>query len=238
MMMLFYAHLLCVLVFVVACSHPLQLLFWPLPGKDLFPFGGYSAGSHQRRLHQLAYRQLRWAVVWYCVVMGFVHLYSDAHEQLVARREAARMQPAPYRCLDNFDWSALTAAQKTSEYMLGDDAAEQRCAAYLARTRAGVWPSPLGVLVDTLLVMPVRCINAVADAFGAGVSSFLSHFSALLQLYMVFVLPAGALVLLWLWPWIRVCLWARPSVQYNEPQRASTVCIEAFDNDNGIKLIQ
>lgn len=191
--MLFYAHAICLFVFLGSCYHALAVLIYP-DGfhKDVLPSCNrtFALIQTQRR----AWRRIRWGVFWYCVVTGFAHVYCKNQDELVAHREATRMQPFPFGCGMNQDWSSLTMAERVRERWLGERAVEERCAEYLARYDASIWPNPLMVLADTLVLVPCRWIDSVSDAFGSGLSHLLSHFGWVMQGVLVLVIPVSILV--------------------------------------------
>ena len=130
-------------------------------------------------------------------MLGYVHAYDSERRSILAKRDAALAMQPPFGCLQPGDWQTLGWAQ-TAQYTFYSQ--EDSCALYLERTNVNTWPNPIMVLTDTLLVMPLRTMERVADSLALALHTFLSHFSWSMQSYLLLLLPIGIVCTVWLWP--------------------------------------
>lgn len=191
---LLLAHVSIALVLLVCVRHHLLVL----AGLAAPSFGYAHKEFDLACARQRAFRALQFAFVWHCLLTGFVHLYHAEHLRLCARRDAALAQPVPYGCAGNWNWEALSYPERVHEALLAN--ALERCARYEESITIDVYPNLLLVLVDTVVLAPLRAVDQVADAFGESVARFLRHFSWLFQLVLLAIAPACVLLLVWFWP--------------------------------------
>jgi hypothetical protein len=198
-------------------------------GRRVFDYAHktFDIGCVQRR----AVRRLQCAFAWHCLLTGFVHIYHAEHLRLWALREAAMSQPVPYGCGGNWDWDRLTLTERIRDTVLTDTVA--RCAEYLRLTTIDVYPNAIVVLLDTLILAPLRAVDSVADTLGTAVAHFLSHFSWLFQLVMVALVPVVALLAFLYWPAPTA---VQPIQQRLRPKQIkdeeNTLVIEEIDDDD------
>lgn len=114
-----------------------------------------------RRARARAWRRLYGAAGIFLLVVAYAHVYEAERGRLEAEREGVLSQPPPYGCAGNTDWDSLPVTEKLTG---GHD--PERCERYLLALRRSTWPNPLGVLIDTLFVVPARALDAASDAFG------------------------------------------------------------------------
>ena len=156
--------------------------------------------------HARAWACIRHATAWVVLALGAAHVYGAEHDRLVAERTSARMQQPPFHCgTGSLEWDALSLPVRAM-HTLYPTSAEQSCAEYLRRCERDVWPNPLVVFADVVIVVPMRWIDGVSDGVGHALHSFLSHFG-LVQQWALLVVVACVVVALCLGrallaPWV------------------------------------
>lgn len=182
---------------VEAFAYPEQVMYRPHdPIKVKLPQSGNVEREAVIKLQESAIRLLVKSTLCYLLLIGFMHAYGREHERLVADRDAALQQTPPYHCQGNDQWSDVPWT-KAIQMAIMPSTAEAECANYLARIHRSVWANPLYVLVDIIVLVPMRWVDAISDSVGASVAHFLSHFSFLLQGYFLLLIPL--LVIVWMW---------------------------------------
>lgn len=169
------------------------------------PKGVIQTQRDREDLRARAFHRLVWKSTILLVLWSACLIYNHEHTALKAVRDAAQRQPLPWYCerpptvgddrrrpIQSLVVPAAATWTETfqSAYYVWDPVAREReCADLLARRRMDVWPNPIYVVVDTLLLAPMRAVDRVADTVGHAVSSFLGHFGYLVQAYILVLVP-------------------------------------------------
>jgi len=202
----------CACVSAVRCWPAVDTLLWPEEERTTqrwLPYNRLAQVRDREREHTAAWHTLRVAALWVVLVVGLAHIYSARHDTLMAERDAARIQQPPFHCGDNGrDWPDLTWSESmyhTAAMTFYPTSAEKSCAAYLDRVNRDVWPNPLFVLVDVVVLVPMRWVDGVADGVGAAIEHFLSHFAWLMQLSVLLGGGAFCVAAVLAWPYLSAC---------------------------------
>lgn len=223
-------HGACASLFLWHCRHELDvLLYFNHVVRDKhIPTTHEGVMRSMHRLKATAWAGLLRTLVMYLLFLGYVHTYKTTHVALEAQKAAAKMQAPPWHCVGNTDWDTLSWGERV--YVMMGPPPETACAQYLASIELDTWPNPLNVATDLASGIFIRPFVSIVDGASVALEKLLSHHGAMIQLYLLCLLPLLAIALVFCAPWIQ--MWWRthhPSPPIHAPYHP--LQIEEIDTD-------